>query len=201
MAHLPEGALSESALAQLFLDARTHRVWHPRPVEDETLHTLHELVQRGPTAVNSVPMRVVFVKSEAAKAKLIPTLDAGNVEKTRTAPVTALIAYDVDFHELLPKLAPGRDMRSIFANQSVEERAASAAMNATLQTAYLILAARALGLDCGPMSGFDRAKADAAFFAGTSWRAHLLVNLGHGDGRTLFPRAPRLSFDEACRIE
>lgn len=193
--------LPENALDQLFREARTFNAWLPKDVSDEQLHQLYELAKFGPTSANCSPMRVVFVKSKAAKEKLSPHLSEGNRAKTMAAPVTAIVAQDHAFYEKLPKLFPHADAKSWFeGKQALIDTAAF--RNASLQGAYLILAARAVGLDCGPMSGFDNAGVDAAFFAGTAVRSNFLVNLGYGDaGRDLFPRSPRLAFDEACRIE
>lgn len=192
--------LSEAALDQLFRTARTYNAFLPKPVEDATLHRLYELAKFGPTSANSSPMRVVFVKSPEAKAKLSPFLSEGNRAKTMAAPVTAIIANDHAFYERLPQLFPHADARSWFVgNQPLIDT--TAFRNATLQGAYVIMAARAVGLDCGPMSGFDNAGVDGAFFAGTTVKSNFLINLGHGDAsRDLFPRSPRLSFDEACTI-
>jgi 3-hydroxypropanoate dehydrogenase len=192
--------LSEAALDQLFRHARTYNAFLPKAVPEAKLRELYELTKFGPTSANSSPMRVVFVTSEAAKDKLAPFMSEGNRAKTRAAPVTAIIGSDMAFHEQLPKLFPHADAKSWFAgNQALIE--ITAFRNATLQGAYLIMAARAVGLDCGPMSGFDNAGVDAAFFAGTTVKSNFLINLGYGDAsRDLFPRSPRLSFDEACQI-
>ncbi|MDE2155099.1 MAG: malonic semialdehyde reductase [Xanthomonadaceae bacterium] len=192
--------LSEAALDQLFREARTFNAWLLKDVSDQQLHQLYELAKFGPTSANASPMRVVFVKSKAAKAKLGQFMSEGNRAKTMEAPVTAIIATDHAFYEHLPKLFPHADARSWFVgNQPLID--ATAFRNATLQGAYVLLAARALGLDCGPMSGFDQAGVDAAFFAGTTVKSNFLINIGYGDaGRDLFPRSPRLSFDEACKI-
>lgn len=193
--------LAEAALDQLFRSARTYNAFLPKPVSEEQLHALYELAKFGPTSANSSPMRVVFVKSEAGKEKLKPFLSEGNRAKTLAAPVTAIIANDHEFYEKLPQLFPHADARSWFVgNQEMIDR--TAFRNATLQGAYVIMAARSLGLDCGPMSGFDNAGVDQAFFAGTSVKSNFLINIGYGDAsRDLFPRSPRLSFDEACRVE
>lgn len=192
--------LSEAALDQLFRSARTFNAWLPKEVSDEQLHQLYELAKFGPTSANSSPMRVVFVKSKEAKATLSPFLSEGNRAKTMAAPVTAIVATDHEFYEKLPQLFPHADARSwFFGNQPLIDT--TAFRNGSLQGAYLIMAARSIGLDCGPMSGFDNAGVDAAFFAGTSIKANFLINIGYGDAsRDLFPRSPRLSFDEACRI-
>ena len=192
--------LSEASLEQLFRSARTFNAWLPKEVSDEQLHQLYDLAKFGPTSANCSPMRVVFVKSKAAKAKLEPFLSGGYCAKTMEAPVTAIVATDHEFYEQLPRLFPHTDARSWFVgNQPLIDT--TAFRNATLQGAYLLLAARAVGLDCGPMSGFDNAGVDAAFFAGTSIKSNFLISIGYGDAsRDLFPRSPRLSFDEACRI-
>ncbi|WP_049623096.1 malonic semialdehyde reductase [Frateuria defendens] len=192
--------LSESALDQLFRTARTFNAFLPREVDDTLLQRLYELAKFGPTSANSQPARLVFVKSPEAKAKLGPHLSEGNRAKTLAAPVTAIVAIDYAFYENLPRMFPHTDARSWFVgNQALID--GTAFRNGTLQGAYLILAARALGLDCGPMSGFDNAGVDAAFFAGTTVKSNFLVNLGYGDAsRDLYPRNPRLSFDEACKI-
>lgn len=195
--------LSNEALDQIFIQARTHNVWLEREVTDETLHKVYDLMKWGPTSANSSPLRVLFVKSEAAKNKLLPCVSEGNLEKVKTAPVTAILAQDMEFYEKLPKLFPHADARSWFAGNDAVIKA-TAFRNSSLQAAYLIIAARSLGLDCGPMSGFDAEKVDAEFFAGTSWgknwKTNLLCNLGYGDHNKLYPRAPRLDFDEACKV-
>jgi len=192
--------LPAAALDQLFRAARTHNGFAAEPIDDTTLLALHELMKWGPTAANSCPARFVFIRSPAAKEKLRPALMPGNVDKTMAAPATVLIGRDLEFHEHLPRLFPHADAKSWFAGKpAVIEH--SAMLNASLQAGYLIIAARALGLDCGPMSGFDPAIADAAFFAGTAIRSFMLVNLGRGDPAKVHPRGPRFEFDEACRIE
>lgn len=192
--------LSEAGLDQLFRSARTFNAWLPKEVSDEQLHQIYDLAKFGPTSANSSPMRVVFVKSQAAKAKLEPFLSEGNRAKTMEAPVTAIVATDHAFYEQLPRLFPHADAKSWFVgNQPLIDT--TAFRNATLQGAYLLLAARAVGLDCGPMSGFDNAGVDAAFFAGTAVRSNFLISIGYGDAsRNLFPRSPRLAFGEACTI-
>ncbi|AOI88144.1 malonic semialdehyde reductase [Burkholderia pseudomultivorans] len=191
--------LSDSALDQLFLTARTHNAWQDKPVDDALLHRLIDLAKFGPTSANSSPARFVFVKSPDAKARLKPALSEGNLAKTMAAPVTVIVGMDLAFHEHLPRLFPHADARSWFAgNDALIE--ATAFRNSSLQGAYLILAARALGLDAGPMSGFDAAKVDAAFFAGTTIRTNFLVNLGYGDPAGLHPRSPRFDFDDIARI-
>ncbi|WP_266158199.1 malonic semialdehyde reductase [Dyella silvatica] len=192
--------LSEAALDQLFRNARTFNAWLPKDVSDEQLHQLYDLAKLGPTSANCSPMRVVFVKSKAAKEKLSPFMSDGNRAKTFAAPVTAIIATDHEFYEHLPKLFPHADARSWFVgNQPLIDT--TAFRNASLQGAYVIAAARSLGLDCGPMSGFDADGVNEAFFAGSKIKANFMINIGYGDaGRDLFPRSPRLSFDEACKI-
>ncbi len=192
--------LSEATLDQLFRNARTLNAWLPKEVSDEQLHQLYDLAKFGPTSANSSPMRVVFVKSPEAKAKLAPLMSDGNRAKTLEAPVTAIIGTDHEFYEQLPRLFPHADARSWFVgNQPLIDT--TAFRNATLQGAYVLMAARALGLDCGPMSGFDNAGVDAAFFAGTAIKSNFVISLGYGDtSRNLFPRSPRLAFDEACKI-
>ncbi|KAA8996505.1 malonic semialdehyde reductase [Stenotrophomonas cyclobalanopsidis] len=192
-------ALDAAALDQLFRTARTQNDFLDTPVEDAQLHALYELLKWGPTAANGSPARFVFVKSAEAKAKLAPALSEGNHDKTLAAPVTVIVGFDEDFHEKLPYLFPHTDAKAWFDGPR-EGRHEGAFRNGSLQGAYLILAARALGLDAGPMSGFDNAKVDEAFFAGTHIKSNFLVNLGYGDPSGLFPRLPRLSFDEAARI-
>ncbi|MCD7097867.1 malonic semialdehyde reductase [Stenotrophomonas sp. MMGLT7] len=192
--------LGDADLDQLFRNARSQNAFLDRPVEDGQLRALYELLKWGPTAANATPARFVFVKSAEAKQRLAPALSEGNRGKTLAAPVTVIVAFDQDFHEKLPYLFPHTDARSWFEGPR-EGRHEAALRNGTLQGAYLILAARALGLDAGPMSGFDNAKVDAAFFAGTAIKSNFLVNLGYGDPAGLFPRLPRLGFDEAARIE
>ncbi len=191
--------LNDDALDLLFRNARTHNVWLEKPVSDELLHQLYDLMKYGPTSANSSPARIVFVKSPEARENLAACMSEGNAAKTRQAPVTAIIGMDFKFYEKLPQLFPHTDARSWFVgNQPLID--ATAFRNSALQGAYLIIAARALGLDCGPMSGFDEEKVNAAFFAGTSVKANFVCSLGYGDHSKLFPRSPRLSFDEACRI-
>lgn len=191
--------LGDEALDLLFREARTHNAWADKPVSDTILRAVYELAKMGPTSANCSPMRVVFVKSREAKERLEPALSAGNREKTMKAPATAIVAYDLEFYEHLPRLFPHEDARSWFVGNPDLIRT-TAFRNGTLQGAYLMLAARALGLDCGPMSGFDNAKVDAEFFPNSSIRSNFLCNLGYGDPAGLFPRSPRFEFDEACRI-
>ena len=191
--------LDQASLDTLFAAARTHSEWQDKPVTDAQLHAIYEAMQWGPTSANCSPARIVFVKSPEAKEKLLACADAGNLEKIRTAPVTAIIAMDLRFYDQLPALFPHADARSWFVGNDAKIEA-TAFRNSSLQGAYLLLAARAFGLDCGPMSGFDADKLNAAFFAGTALRANFLCNLGYGDASKLHPRLPRLAFDDACRI-
>ena len=184
---------------QLFTDARTQNGYKPEPVSDDTLRQLYELMKWGPTAANSTPARLVFVRSPEAKDKLLGCVSPGNVNKVREAPVTVIVGMDLDFHDKLPKLFPHVDARSWFVGDAAK-RAESAMRNSSLQGGYLIVAARALGLDCGPMGGFDPAKIDAAFWAGSSVKTNFICSLGVGDPSKIFQRNPRLDFDEACRF-
>lgn len=189
----------DATLRQLFLDARTHNAWQPREVPDSVLHQLVETLKMGPTSANCEPARFVFVKSNEAKERLKPFMSEGNRDKTMQAPVCAIIGYDLEFYEELPKLFPHTDAKSWFVGKP-EKIKETAFRNGTLQGAYLILAARLFGLDCGPMSGFDNAGVDNAFFAGTSIKSNFLCNLGYGDPAGLMPRSPRLSFAEMAKI-
>jgi 3-hydroxypropanoate dehydrogenase len=189
--------LDSNALAALFTEARTHNGWSDQPVTDAELQKIYELTRMGPTSANCSPARFVFVRSAEAKEKLRPALSSGNLEKTMAAPVTVIAAIDAQFFEKLPELFPHADAKSWFTSSpAVAEE--TAFRNGTLQAGYLILAARSLGLDTGPMSGFYNSKVDEAFFDGTSWKSNFLINLGHGDPSKLFGRLPRLSFEEAC---
>ena len=188
--------LDEQALRQLFLDARTLRAWQDREVPDALLTELTELMLLGPTASNTLPARLVFVKSAAAKERLKPHLDAGNVDRTMLAPVTAIIGYDLKFYSRRP---PGHRPLDELAKRP-EQAEAAALRNGSLQGAYLIMAARALGLDCGPMSGFNNAGVDKEFFSGTDIKSNFLCNLGYGDRTTLKPRAVRFTFAEVARV-
>tara|TARA_R110002049_G_scaffold18219_1_gene69942 strand:+ start:1696 stop:2286 length:591 start_codon:yes stop_codon:yes gene_type:complete len=191
--------LDDAGMELIFREARTHNVWLDQQVSDETLHELYDLMKFGPTSANCCPARIVFVRSREAKERLRPALAKGNVDKTMSAPVTAIIGYDLRFYDKLPELFPHTDARSWFTGN--EELAdATAKRNGSLQGAYLIIAARSVGLDCGPMSGFDQAKVDAEFFHGTNVRSNFLCNLGYGDASALHPRSPRLDFDEACTL-
>jgi 3-hydroxypropanoate dehydrogenase len=206
--------VTDAALDQLFREARTHSGWLDKPVTDDTLRQLYDLVKWAPTSANGSPARFVFIRSQSGKQRLLPTLSRGNAEKTISAPVTVIVAYDLKFYEKLPKLFPqSATMRDLFASnpQLVE---ITALRNSSLQGAYLILAARALGLDCGPMSGFDNAKLDEEFFGsakdsntqeqeffpGGHLKSNFLCNLGYGDPTRVLPRNPRLAFEEACSL-
>jgi 3-hydroxypropanoate dehydrogenase len=191
--------LDDAALDTLFRNARTYSSWADTTVDDATLHTLYELAKFGPTAANSSPARFVFCRSVEAREKLAGCVSAANADKVRTAPVTAIVGMDMEFYEKLPQLFPHADARPWFAGKP-DAILDTAFRNSSLQGAYLILAARSLGLGCGPMSGFDKAKVDAAFFAGTRVEANFICSIGHGTTDKLFPRSPRLSFDEAAQI-
>lgn len=191
--------LSTEGLDLMFRAARTHNAWLVDTVSDDTLRQLYALMKWGPTSTNCCPARVLFLRTPEAKQRLLPALAPGNVEKTKSAPVTAIIGYDGQFYEQLPKLFPHADARAWFVN-APDLAGATAQRNSALQGAYLMLAARALGLDCGPMSGFDSAKVDQAFFPDSHIKTNFLCNLGHGDASKLFPRSPRLEFDEACKL-
>lgn len=191
--------LDDAALAQLFLDARTHNAWQQKDVPDSLLLRLVDTLKMGPTSANCSPARFVFVKSAEAKKRLEPFLSSGNREKTMTAPVTAIIGHDLEFYEHLPKLFPHTDAKSWFTGKP-EHVIETAFRNGTLQGAYLILAARALGLDTGAMSGFDKAGVTKEFFAGTKIETNFLCNIGYGDPSKLLPRHPRFSFDEIAKI-
>ena len=193
--------IDETAQDIIFRKARTHNGWQNKPIEDSLLERVFELCKWGPTSANCSPMRLVFVRSKEAKEKLKACLQPGNVEKTMAAPVTAIIGYDTKFYDQLPKLFPHADAKSWFTGPNKAEFAATtAARNATLQGAYFMIAARALGLDCGPMSGFDNNKVDAEFFKGTNYKSDFLCNLGYGDPSKLFARSPRFSFAEVAKI-
>ncbi len=191
--------IADQSLDKIFRQARTHNAWLAKRVPVEILREAYNLARFGPTSANSSPARFVFLESEAAKARLLPALAPLNVEKTKAAPVTAIVAWDAEFYEKLPQLFPHADMRSYFVgNQKLAEE--TAFRNSSLQGGYFILATRAVGLDCGPMSGFDAAKVNAEFFPDGKWKANFLCNLGYGDKSKLFPRSPRLEFEEACRV-
>lgn len=191
--------LADPALDQLFRQARTQNAWADTPVSEATLHRLYDLLKWAPTSANCSPGRFVFVQSEQAKEKLAPHLSSSNRAKAMAAPVCVIVAYDLDFAEQLPKLFP-HDLTAKHWFSDPAVRLETAFRNSSLQGAYLIMAARSLGLDCGPMSGFDKAGVDEAFFSGTSWRSNFLVALGQGRPEGVYPRNPRLDFDEACQI-
>lgn len=191
--------LDETAQRQLFLDARTHNKWQKKDIQDSVLVDLVDLLKMAPTSANQSPARFVFVKSPEAKARLKPHLVPGNVDKTMEAPVSAIIGTDYKFYDHLPKLFPHKDARSWFVGNK-EFADVSAFRNGTLQGGYFILAARAVGLDCGPISGFDNAGVDAEFFAGTDIKSNFICNLGYGDPAGLFDRSPRFTFDEMATI-
>lgn len=192
-------AISDDALDQLFRAARSQNKWQNRPVSPTLLHALYDLLRMGPTSANCSPARFVFVTSDQGRERLKPHLAPGNVAKVMTAPVTAIIGTDYEFYEKLPQLFPHTDAKSWFVgNEKLIET--TAFRNGTLQGAYLIMAARAVGLDCGPMSGFNNAGVDAEFFAGTSVKSNFICGLGYGDASGVFARSPRLSFDEACQV-
>ena len=183
----------------IFREARTHSKWLDRPVADAQLQAAYDLAKMGPTSGNCQPMRILFIRSPEAKRKFAPALSEGNLAKTMAAPVTAVFATDMEFYELMPRLFHDQTARGWFAGKPAVI-AETAMRNGSLQAAYFMLAARSLGLDCGPMSGFDKDKLDAAFFAGTTWRSNFICNIGYGDKSALHPRNPRLAFDEACKI-
>lgn len=204
----PIGTFSEEALDVAFRRARTHNAWLEKPVSDDVLKQLYELMKFGPTSANSCPARILFLRTPEAKQRLLPALSPGNVEKTKRAPVTAIIGYDLQFYEQTPQLFPNNPaMRDVFANNPPLAEI-TAFRNGSIQGGYFILAARSLGLDCGPMSGFDNARVDAEFFsenagnprAFVNVKSNFLCNLGYGDHEKLFPRNPRLTFEEACRL-
>jgi 3-hydroxypropanoate dehydrogenase len=193
------GAIAKECLDQIFLEARTHNKWQDRPVPDELLRQLVDIMKMGPTSANQSPARILFVKTPKAKKRLEPHLSEGNRAKTMSAPVCAIVGYDLKFYEHLPKLFPhNRDAKSWFEGKPQAET--HAFRNGTLQGAYFIIAARALGLDTGPMSGFDNAGVDREFFAGTSVKSNFLCSLGYGDPAGLFPRSPRFTFEEMAKI-
>ena len=191
--------ISDECLETIFRKARTYNGWLPQPVSDEQIRDLYDLMKWGPTSANGSPARFVFLRSKEAKERLRPALSPGNVEKTMSAPVTVIVAYDLRFYEKMDKLFPHNPgIKKVFENPALAE--VTAKRNGTLQGAYLIIAARALGLDCGPMSGFDNAGVDKEFFAGTQIKSYFLCNLGFGVPTSVRPRAARLGFDEACKI-
>lgn len=194
-----DAPLSDTALAQLFTEARTRNDFSNRPVSEDLLRKLYDLTKFGPTAANTTPARFLFVTSPEAKARLAPLMSEGNREKTLSAPVNVVIAHDIEFHEKMPILFPHNpDAKNWFGE--LEGRKASAGLNASLQAGYFMIAARALGLDVGPMIGFDAAGVKAAFLADTTWEPSFVINLGYGTDENLFPRSPRLDFDTAAKI-
>jgi 3-hydroxypropanoate dehydrogenase len=198
--HVPERkALESTSLAQIFTAARTHNAFFNKPVPDELLQKAIELAKMGPTSANQSPLRVLFLRSAEAKERLRPALSPGNLDKTMSAPVVAITAYDEQFYEHLPFLFPHADAKPWFSGDPVKA-ARSAFQNSTLQVAYLIIALRAVGLDTGPMTGFDTAKVDAEFFPEGGVKSNVLINIGYGDHEKLFPRSPRFSFDQMAKI-
>jgi 3-hydroxypropanoate dehydrogenase len=191
--------INDAALDQLYRQARTHRSWTGEPVSDVVLQAAYDLARMGPTSGNCCPMRALFLRSREAKERLKPALSAGNLVQTMSAPVTAIVGYDLQFHEYLPRLYAASDARRWFVGSEALIRE-TAFRNGSLQGGYFILAARAVGLDCGPMSGFDNAKVDAEFFPDGRIKSNFLCNLGYGDGARMRPRDARLEFDEACKI-
>lgn len=192
--------LGSDGLDLVFRQARTHAAWIDAPVDDGLLKQVYDLARLGPTSANICPLRVVFVKSPVAKAKLKPALDPGNVDKTMQAPVTAILGMEIHFYEQLPRLFPHVDAKAWYKDLPENVLQAVALRNSSLQGAYFMLAARSLGLDCGPMSGFDNARVDELFFAGTTVKSNFLCNLGYGDASKLHPRSPRLEFAETCQV-
>jgi 3-hydroxypropanoate dehydrogenase len=191
--------VDQAALDVLFRSARTHNKWSDRKIADATLQQVYDLAKLGPTSANCSPARFVFVRTTESKERLLPTLSRGNREKTMAAAVTVIVAYDPKFYEHLPRLFPTADARAWFAgNEAIAEE--TALRNSSLQGAYFIMAARALGIDCGPMSGFDKQKVDDAFLSTWGWKSNFLINLGHGDPAGFGPRLPRFAFDEACSL-
>ena len=194
-----KSAISKEALQQIFTEARTHHHWTKQPLNDDILKDVYELAKWGPTSVNANPMRILFIKSAAQKELLMPALSGSNVEQCKAAPVVAVIAHDTKFYDHLPKLFPAFDARSMFASNAAASES-TAFRNGSLQGAYFMIAARALGLDVGPMSGFDNAKLDEAFFKDSSWRSNFICAMGYGDLEKVYPRGARLTFAEACKI-
>jgi len=194
--------LDQTALDTLFFNARSHNAWLDRQVDDALLHRLYDVLKWAPTSLNSQPARFLFLRTRDAKKRLQPALSPGNLDKTMAAPVVVVIAHDTQFHEHLPQVFPHNPaVRDWFAGDEKRvAREAAAFRNGTLQGAYLIMAARALGLDCGPMSGFDAARVDAEFFPDGRYRTNFLCNLGYGDAKALFDRSPRLPFETTCQL-
>jgi 3-hydroxypropanoate dehydrogenase len=191
--------ISADALKQLFFDARTQNGWLDKPVSDEQLRELYDIAKMGATSMNTQPMRVLFLRSKEAKQRLAPALSPGNLDKTMAAPVTAIVARDMQFYEYMPEIWHNPTARDTFANNAPMAQA-TAVRNATLQGAYLMIAARAIGLDCGPMSGFDIAKVNAEFFPDGRCQTDFLCNIGYGDISKLMGRQPRHSFERACTL-
>ena len=196
---VPDAQLSEGALSLMFNDARTHNAFLDKPVSENLLRRAVDLAKMAPTAANQSPLRIVFVRSKEAKQRLAPALNPGNLEKTLAAPVVAITGYDLKFYEHMPFLLPHVDAKSWYSGNA-EFAARSAFQNGTLQVAYLLMALRAVGLDTGPMTGFDNAKVDAEFFAGTDIKSNVLINIGYGDVEKLFPRSPRFAFDQIASV-
>ncbi len=191
--------LNTKTLAQLFTEARTHHGWKDQDVSDALLKEIYELAKWGPTASNSTPMRILFIKSAGEKEKLYPALMGSNIAQVKEAPVTAIIAFDEKFYEYMPRLFPAYDAKAAFLKDPALS-ASTMFRNGSLQGAYFMIAARSLGLDVGPMSGFNNAKVDETFFKGTSWKSNFLCNVGYGNPAKLYPRGPRLDFNEVCKI-
>jgi len=196
---MPNPALNDTVLERAFTHARTVNRFTAQPLTDETLRRIYELMKWGPTSFNSQPGRFVFLRTPAAKERLKPALAAGNLEKTMAAPMTVIVTWDTRFHDYLPQQFPAFDAKPLF-DADAKLRETTAFRNGTLQGAYFIVAARMLGLDCGPMSGFDNAKVDAEFLPDGRWRSNFLINLGYGDPAGNYPRGPRLAFEEVTRI-
>lgn len=192
-------ALTASALATLFTEARTHNGWREKPVSDALLQQVYELARMGPTSANCSPARIVFVRSKEAKEQLAPAISSGNLAKTLSAPVTAIVGWDPQFYDALPELFPHGDARSWFTS-SPQLAQETAFRNSSLQAAYVIMACRSLGLDTGPMSGFDAEKVNETFLSELGWKANFLINIGYGDSSKVYARLPRLAFDRACRL-
>jgi 3-hydroxypropanoate dehydrogenase len=192
--------ITNAAIDQIFMDARTHNFWLDKPVSEETIAELYAMMRMGPTSANCSPARIVFVQSDEAKAKLKPLLMEGNQEKTMAAPVCAIIGHDLEFYEKIPELFPHNPDAKSWFNWSPEFAEQTAFRNGSLQGAYFMIAARALGLDCGPMSGFDQDGVNEAFFGGTTIKSNFLCNIGYGNDAKLDPRSPRLAFGDACQI-
>lgn len=192
-------SINKEAIQQLFTEARSHHAWTSKPVSEQILKEIYDLAKWGPTSVNCNPMRVVYLHTAAGKEKIYPALMGGNVDQVKAAPVTVIIAEDTHFYNHLGKLFPAFDAKPMFEGNAALS-AATAFRNSSLQGAYFILAARAMGLDVCPMSGFDNAKVDETFFKGTTWKSNFICTMGYGDAAKLFPRGPRLEFNEACKL-